>query len=310
MIKNAITYSVVMPQTSAEMIDHIVNNGIISREPGSQEMGHFGFVGHPITGKFVSEFPNGYCISFCEHKKDIKPSIVRQMVQEKVNALDYIPKRAEVNEMKEEVIFDLAARIPSEPKNYYAYYDIPSQTLIVDNTSQKVADKITALLRKTIGSLLAKTLYIDSTVGLTTRLSNYLQDEDRDIFIQGLTLGNTLVLKSHEGGSVTYKDMDLLDDITSGEIVELIRDHMSIRQLEMDLTGVCDFVLTDGFKLKKLNYPEYDNSDYAKNSEEGWVSDSWYSVQQIVVVMGILVKEFTVVEETPTAPSVPVPPGV
>lgn len=307
MIKNAITYSVVMPQTAGEMIDHIVNNGIISREPGSQEISTFGFVGHPITGKFVSEFQNGYCISFREYKKDIKPSIVRQLVQEKVNALDYVPKRAEINEMKDEVIFDLAGRIPSEPKNFYAYYDIPSQILIVDSSSQKVADKITALLRKTIGSLLAKTLYIDSTVGLTTRLSDYLQDEDRDIFIEGLTLGNTLVLKSHEGESVTYKDMDLLSDGTSGEVVELIRHHMHVRQLEMSLTGVFDFVLTDGFKLKKLTYPEYDNSDYAKNSEEGWVSDSWYAVQQIAIVMGILVKEFTVIEETS---SIPVPPGV
>lgn len=312
MIKNAITYSVIMPQTVTEMGEFIDNAGFFTRKPGEQEVRTVGFAAHPISGAFVTAFPGGYCIVIREWEKKIKASVVRQLVQDRINALGLLDRtvsKKEKAEIKDDVIIGLVSRIPAESKDHYVYYSVDSKKLVVDTTSQKVADLCTSLLRKTIGSLKATTLYVDQSNGLTQKLVKHLDYNDANTPFTGdiyLDSESTLVLKGYTGQALSYKNLDLYEEGTTCEIADMVKGKsmfVGSIALETENTG---FILTDGFKLKSLNYGDFDTS-VAKGDVDSWCGVVMYCLNQICSITDTLVKEFTVVEEKP---SIPTPPGV
>ena len=290
MIKNTISYHVEMPNV-ADMENFITNCDFKARKPGDAELQTVGFSAHPVTGQYVADFQDGYCITVVTWKKNIKASMIKPLLVERINALGYTPKKDEKSAIKDDIITELLAKIPAEPKTILAYYHLPTKKLIVDTSNQKDADLVTSLLRKTIGSLKATTLYVDQSVGLTAKLADHLYTINDGQFTSKLRLGNTLTLKGHEGDSVTYKNRLLTEDGTSVEIVDMIRDEkMNVKEVEL----ICDdvtFKLTDGFKLKSINYGDMDTDT------EYWQDDAWLCVTTVSKILTHLVSEFTVVKE-------------
>lgn len=287
MIKNAISYHVEMPNTN-DMTDFIVKSDFLARKPGNAELSTVGFSIHPESQLLVTEYSGGYCLAVTVWKKNVKTSTVKSLLQERVNALGYTPKKAEKADIRDEIITELVGKIPAEPKTIYTYYHTASKKLIVDSVNQKEADLVTTLLRKTIGSLKATTLHVDQSVGLTTRIADHLFTVNGK-FTDLLTLGHTLVLKGYEGDSVTYKNRVLSEGGTSLEIVDMIRDeHMTVKEVELQYGDII-FKLTDGFKLKSVNYGD-------TGGESDWQSDTHYSMVNLVSILDHLVSEFTVVK--------------
>lgn len=309
MIKNAITYSVVMPQTAGEMGDFIDKSGLLTRKPSEQEVRTLGFAKHPVSGSFITAFPGGYCIVIREWEKKIKASVVRQLVQDRIDALGYTPTKKDKVEIKDDVVIGLVSRIPAESKDHYVYYSVESKKLIVDTTSQKVADLCTSLLRKSIGSLLAKTLYVDQSNGLTQKLVKHLDYNDTNTSFTGdihLDSEATLVLKGYTGQALSYKNLDLYEEGTTCEIVDMVKEkHMFVGSIALE-TESTSFTLTEGFKLKSIKHGDFDTS-FNKDDVDEWAGAVMYCMNQVCSITDTLVKEFTVVEETS---SIPVPPGV
>lgn len=288
MIKNAVSYHVEMPNAN-DMLDFIADSGFYARKPGDAELSSVGFSTHPESQLLVTGYQGGYCLAVTVWKKNVKASMIKPLLQERISALGYTPKKAEKSAVRDEIITDLVGKIPAEPKTIYTYYHTNSKKLIVDTVNQKEADMVTALLRKTIGSLKATTLHVDQSVGLTARLSKHLREYRGRQLTELLTLGNSIMLKGHSGEAVNYKNIDLHAEGTCDEIADLIDDcNMTVKEVELYNEDV-SFKLTDGFKLKSVVYG-------CSDSESDWQSDTYYSMVNLVSILDHLVSEFTVVK--------------
>lgn len=289
MIKNAISYHVEMPNYR-DMTHFIVDSGFYARKPGNAELSTVGFSTHPETSAHISLYQGGYCLAVTVWKKNVKASMVKPLLQERIEALSYTPKKAEKSDIRDEIITDLIGKIPAEPKTIYVYYHTASKKLIVDTVNQKEADLVTGLLRKTIGSLKATTLYVDQSVGLTAHLSKHLRENRGKQLTKLLTLGNSITLKGCDSEAVNYKNIDLHAEGTCDEIADLIDDcNMTVKEVELQ-HGDIIFKLTDGFKLKSVDYCD-------TTGESDWQSDTYCSMVNLVSILDHLVSEFTVVKE-------------
>jgi len=300
MIKSAISYSVEMPSLD-EMRKFIDKAELNVTRPSAQQMSTFGFDIHPVTRELVSSFEGGYCLTFKKYEKKIKPAALREVLNAKYQnfeaELGRPLKQKEKASIKEDTIIDLLPNILPEPKVVFGYFDIKSKTLVIDTTEAKMADMATSLLRKCFGSLKATTLYIDASAGLTERLADFMYAAAPNApFIPGLVLGGVLELKHPVEGEVKYKDMNLTEDGTSVEIVDMIRDtHMYVKTIRLGTQNHTWFDLTDGFKMKGIKY-DYE-SDTSVPKHETWQSDTWYSMNQIVSILGHITKTFEVITE-------------
>lgn len=298
MIKNAIIYSVVMPQTVAEMSKFIEDANYYEHKPSSAQVRTFGYRNHPVSGQYVTPFTNGYCIVFREWKKNIKASLVNHLVNEKLDGR--VVNRKEKAHIKDEVLVDLLAKTEPEPKDIYVYYNTKENVLIVNSTTSDVAESCLAMLRKTIGSLKTTTLHVDSRIGLTNRLVEFLKEGDPHYsFVEGLVLHDRVQLSGYQKEKLTYNDVDLFDENTVNEI------ESKVSELNMYVTNInlgssqetIDFTLTDGFKFKKITYGDFD-TNYGTELVN-WDAVVTYCVSHIIMSVNCLLKAFTVIEEKP-----------
>lgn len=294
MIKNAITYSVEMP-TAQDMLEF--THEYMAEKPQHGQVKTVGFSSHPLMNEVVTEFTAGYCLSVLIWEKKIPAAAVNNELKEQIEQCEAHYgrplKKAEKAELKSEIILNLLPTILPSPKYVFVYYHQSTNTLIVDTTSSKDSESVTALLRKAIGSLKATTLYIDSRIGLTSSLDNHLNDPSIEFINDEITLGSSLELEGQEG-KVKYTDVDLYDKSTSAEICDQIETGgMHIKNVELVGRNGC-FTLTNEFKLKKIGMGIETDPDMSK--QEAWLSESFACCEFISSVTDQLVERFKVVE--------------
>lgn len=293
MIKNSISYSVVMPSTSNEMREFIDKSGLMSREPGLSEVQNVGVIPHPTSGDIVTSFEGGYCIVIRKWTKKIKPSTVNFLVNKKIQCLPVT--KNEKKKIKDEVIFDLIQRTVPEPTDCFVYYCVNRNILIVDSATQGVADMCTSLLRKIIGSLKATTLYLGESLSLTSKVREHISNKGpHHEFIESVYLENVanLVIKGLDKEKISYSNWNLYDE----NIVELVMTNgVSVHSISLE-TEQISFNLSDNFKMKSIKFINFDVS-YNKSDVVEWESTVSYCSHQICNVIEALVNEFTTVDE-------------
>lgn len=167
----------------------------------------------------------------------------------------------ERNEMKETII---QKHLPTAPVKTKYHHVLVSQAqnmhenlLIVDTSSTKISDEVTAFLRKSIGSLPARTL---SCLSLPSNIfRTWIQDlNDPD------HLGNECVLVDADGkGQISFTNQEDLSDATN----EHLDNGMVVKQI-MVKDSDRSFVVNDSLTLKKIKPEGYFEDEYT-NSIEG-----------------------------------------
>ena len=300
MIKNAIIYQVEMPNAN-DMFDFA--EPFMSVKPDIGQVSTIGFIKHPITKQVVSEFHGGYCLTVQTWTKKIDTSAVAAEVAEMVIHREEMTgekcNRKEKQAYKENVIARLLPNILPSPKLTFAYFNSLSKTLIIDTGVEGDADKITSLLRKAIGSLKAETLYVDNSIGLTKTVVDRLEDGNRQLIDNVITIDEMIELKGGGSESLKFKGIDLFD--SCDEIVAQINEGgMHIKSIDLMYGIMMNFSLTDGFKFKSIKFdsfeiPDGDDDDRDKNHD--WLCETVYAVRVITNASTVIINYFTVVED-------------
>lgn len=258
MLKNAIVYSVVMPCVD-KMLEAMDGANLFARKPTTNQQSTFGWGKHPVSNACVTGFPGGYALTLETWKKTIKPSILRELVNETVEMFDRPVKKKEKDMIREDIITDLLLTTPPEKKLIHAYYLTDAAQLIVDAGTAKDAEVMCAFIRRTLGSLKTTTLHVDTVNGLTKHIRDYLENPNQQ-FLPHYKLGSELKLVDLNGAAVHYRNLNLTDEGTAGEIIALIDEaFMTVKSVEMSsLDDGFSFNLTDGFKFKKIKFEATD----------------------------------------------------
>ncbi|OEY65028.1 recombination-associated protein RdgC [Marinobacter sp. X15-166B] len=221
---------------------------------GPQETVRHGWV--PPLGKHSEQLvhsANGYhLITLRKEEKLLPGSVVKELVDEKVEAIEAEQhrklRRAEKDEIKEQVMLEMLPQAFSKNRRSYAYLAPKDGVMVVDAGSAKQADELASALRKSIGSLPVRPPAVTQAPALT--LTGWL-DESIDV-PASLTLGDECELKApgEDGGVVRCKGLDLQGD----EIRSHLDAGMQATRLALTWEDSVSFVLDEELGIRRLKF--------------------------------------------------------
>ena len=196
---------------------------------------------------------NNGCWMICmrQEEKVIPASMVKEMTQERIRKMEAdlgkkLRKR-ERDEIKDDVFDSLVSRALTKSAQTFAYLDTINDWLIVDSSSQKKADDLIALLRRTLGQF---KLCQPDLQTVSTILTHWVSDND---YPAELVIEDHCQIKDlEEGGSINCKKQNLLSD----EIQSLLDGPREVIQLALSWRDQVAFQLTADFILKSIKFLE------------------------------------------------------
>lgn len=268
-IKNAIVYSVVMPpiETVAEQL---------ALRPFAEALPHLtsstGFIINENTNQLVTDFPGGFMFILRRDDKIIPTEVINRSFSARQKAweanLDRKLTKDEKLSIKQTVVADLAVHAYSNTKLVHCFYLLKTGTLILDTTSNDLADTTLSVLVGTLGKLETKTLHVsDLKHGLTTRLKAYTDEDDLDSMkaFGSLIVGTEVSMKRDEGNDeFTAKNVEVQ---ISKEIREALNNGCQVTAMRLS-DGAVDVRLTKDFKLQSMKWvdqPEREDEDQSRD---------------------------------------------
>lgn len=246
-IKSATVYSAPLP--SEDALQTILKDTGFA-EMLSLQVKAIGFV--PREGYFepVQVFPGGLAFTVRIDQKIIPSSVVRAEVAKRVSALGYKPSKGDKAEIKQEVVDTLAQVALTRTHLVTCFYHARTALLIIP-ASKKLAGEIVSALVYAIGSLKTTTINIsDIKQGLTTRLKNWVEEQD-DAF-DGLHPTNEVVL-SQDTRKLSVKMADL-NTALSG-LREALAASFTVKSIGFTFPNDVELKVTDDFALKSIWIP-------------------------------------------------------
>ncbi len=221
------------------------------RPVGNMEMSTFGFSSPFGPRAEVLTHTVAGCTLFqltCE-EKILPSSVVKQMVDEKATEIEdstgQAVSRAQRKELAEQITFELIPRAFSRLSTITAYIDRDNNWLVINATSKKQIDLVTACLRKALESLPIEPLSPDASIPaiMTSWLLNALPGE-------GLFLQEECELREpgDEGGVVRARGVPL----TSSEIRQHLDGGWQATKVHLNYADRMSFLLAEDFTLRRI----------------------------------------------------------
>lgn len=255
LITNAIVFAAELPSLDL-MLGHLAE---IPFEPiGEVFRSRAGFIPNSITGELVTPIEGGFSFTVRHDEKILPTASVRQAINEAIDAEESELERSldddERGIVSEATVTRLIANALIKTTVVHCFYSIADQYLIIPTTGKPLAQTVMGLLIKAVGSVKTATIHVDNIKGgLTTRLKNFLGDEDfppqEDAF-EGFKLGDTCNMK-HKSDKANFN----MGDLTQAKqgLIEALKGDMEVELMELVHEGVC-FKLTHDFKLRAIAY--------------------------------------------------------
>ena len=178
-------------------------------------------------------------------------SIIQTVLEEKLNAFELNHnrpmRRAERLQLKEELEFDLLPKAFTLQKKDWFYIDTVKKWLVINSANLNKAAEIVALLTKTLGSLDAAPITMESD--LSALFANWLQAPSSSL-PEGLELGENCLLVTSGDDKSQYTCKDIEEN--REEIVALLAQEYIVASVELIWQERIKFVLTNEFLLKRL----------------------------------------------------------
>lgn len=197
---------------------------------------------------------NGLVLLTVKHEAKILPAAtikehVRKRVQQIEKEQSRRLKKMEIQAVNDAVLAELIPQAFSKYGTTNLWVDTKARLLIVETTSHKKADDVTALLRKTIGSLPIIPFTLETPVELT--LTEWVKTGKLPA---GLALCDEATLKDvlENGGIVTSKRQDLICD----EIAHHIEAGKLVTKVALGWMNQMYFILNDNFVFSRLTFTE------------------------------------------------------
>lgn len=299
MIKNAITYNVKLPSDSNELRGFISDESM-SKKPEPDQRFNVGFT--EKFGQRVIDFNGGYVFFIEIWDKKIKSKIVNQLTDEKVSHVekteDRLVTRKEKRVIKDEIIFNQLLKAEPERTLVTVFYHIESGLMIVDTTNTGHSDLVTGHMIQTIGSIEAKTIYIDQANGVTQHVVKMIENE-QTFFMDNFIINGLLVLASRQGEEVRFKGSDweeLREDSEKQVIHELACDGShKVTQLRLS-DEYMSFTLSKEFKFSSIKFHNANEPEQFEDEQEFFKSECHHDVIELVKVTKAMSDKFTVIK--------------
>jgi len=205
-------------------------------------------------GRLLVHTANGRMMICARKEEKILPAgVIRDMVQEKVEALEDERMRKvgrrERNMIRDDILQDLMPRALCRSSYTYAYIAPQDGVLVVDVTSQARAEELLGLLRKTLGSLAVVPVSVQQAPAAV--MTRWLSEQ---AIPEGFGLGSECVLRDigEEAGVVRCKNQELL----GSEIGAHIDAGKQVIRLAMQWNGVLSLVLDEDMSIKRLRFSD------------------------------------------------------
>jgi len=221
---------------------------------GPQETTRQGWV--PAMGKhsdMLVHSAGGYhLIALRKEDKLLPASVIKEMVDEKAEAIEAEQQRKvrkkEKDEIKEEITLELLPRAFSKNRRCYAYLAPADGLLVVDAGSAKQAEDLASALRKSLGSLPVRPPAVEQSPAFT--FTGWLS-ESIDL-PAAIELGNECELKdpSEDGGVVRCKGLDLQGD----DVRTHLEAGMQVTKLSLTWDDNASFVIDEELGIKRLKF--------------------------------------------------------
>jgi recombination associated protein RdgC len=195
---------------------------------------------------------NGYILVRMAHQERILPSsVVKEELEERVQVLEEQESRKvgtrEKKTLREQVEFELLPRAFTRTRQLDAWIDTQNGWMVVNTASANQAERLTALLRKTIGSL-PVTIW---TAGnkLPVLMTQWIKDNQAPT---PFLLGDECELRATgEAGAVAaFKKHEL----NTEEVMSNLNAGKVATKLMLTWADKMSFVLTDTLQVKRVKF--------------------------------------------------------
>lgn len=284
MIKSASIYKAEIPVDVDTLTAHLSEKAFT--ELMQFETRKAGFVPVSDTTGLVAPFPGGFAFRVRIDEKVIPSSTVRAEVAKAVAMVEQQderkPGRKERAEIKEAVLADIASRaLVRTAASVTCFYHAASQYLIVPSTSAKITDTCTSLLVQAVGSVKTSTINVsDVKHGLTTRLTNWLRDEDSGAFGEFYPCDEAVLESEKRRLALRMTSLQM----SHRALTEAIEMGFTVTSMGFTFNGL-DFRLTDKFKLRSLHTAPIEGEE-----ETTWESEAAAESERVKGVVDELVK--------------------
>jgi len=220
----------------------------------AQESERWGWT-HPVGGHddLLVEQNGRLMIAAHKEEKILPASVVNEHLAERLETLqqklDRPLRKAEREALKEEVLFELRPRAFSRRTTFHAYLNPRSGWLIINSASQKNAEALTELLRKSLGSLPIRSPAPQTPIGTT--LTHWLSDDSQPAEFS-LEEECELHAPQENGGIVRCRQQSLLDDEVQGHL----QAGKTVVKLALNWRDRLSFLLDDQLSIKRLKFLE------------------------------------------------------
>lgn len=266
LIKNAIVYRATLP-TAEALAEHLAEKPftpVLESHYSSS-----GFIAHPTTEELVTTFAGGFAFRLRRDFKPVSKSAIKLALAEQVAARAAELGRDLTKEEADELLVGITTEVLKntlpERAELDAFYHIESRTLLLPTTNRDMANAMLAQLIEACGAVETSTIHVsDVKGGLTTRLRNYFEQDDKEAFA-GFSIGDSVLMKGKQGRASF--DLDNLDHARLG-VIEALNGEMQAERLELCHADAVNFKLTKEFQLRGISYlgdereeePEFDTA--------------------------------------------------
>ncbi|PHM72329.1 recombination-associated protein RdgC [Xenorhabdus sp. KJ12.1] len=245
---------------------------------GAQDIAKSGWIS-PMGDEFESlthRAAGTILLCMKSEKKNIPSSIIKEKLNEKVVKLEAEQlrklKRTEIATLKDDILYELLPITLPKANRTYIWIDTQASLIIIDASSTRKAEDVTALLRKTIGSLPIVPLTMKKPVELT--LTEWVRSGNLPA---NFMFGNDVTLKTllEEGGTVSVRNQELICD----EIVGHIETGKVVTKLALNWQERISFILNDDVTIGRIRFSEtlkeqnddIDNDDFPQRFDADFV---------------------------------------
>lgn len=228
---------------------------LMFRHCGPHEESSFGWTA-PLgrNNQALVHSANGFMMVCGKKEERVLPTaVLNELIQEKIIETEEQQGRKlskkERTVIKDELIFELLPKAFTFSKKVYAYIDPKGGWLVVDAASQKTAEDLLTLLRKSLGSLPAVPL--NTLEKPTATMTQWLLDEKTPVDV---VIEDECELRSPEEGGAIIRCKR--HDLALPEIKNHLDIGKEVIKLAVSWNDRLSFIIDENLAIKRLRFLE------------------------------------------------------
>lgn len=220
------------------------------RECGHDELETYGWLPAFSQGEnLVEKMNNALFFRLGMEIKKLPRKAIQTAVEKRAreHGIDLL-NRARYKELEEIIVNEFINKTCPEQSSINAYIDLEKNWLVVDAPTEKKASLVTAVLRKSLGSL--PVIGYAPQVEMPIVMTDWVRSDSLNDKFQLLDEIDMAELSKDEGGKSRYRGIPL----DSKEIVLNLEEGWNVTRVRLSYEDIVTFAIDESFALKGVRY--------------------------------------------------------